>query len=180
MANLTIEELLAYAEEYVKTNFPVFKEVKAFEDSRDPKDLRTPAFFFECSDVQTNVEDDPETGETVATLRFEGQVICAATTPRKKVFQLALAVASKLRRSRLGVPVGVKVGPVRVLGVSADSFNPNLDQFHVYSVEWEQLVYLGESVFNDDGSFMPPSEVLVSSSPRVGLDHATAYEPLGG
>lgn len=180
MANLTIEALCTYAEQYLKTNFSVFKEVKAFEDSRDPKDLRTPAFFFECSDVQTNVEDDPETEETAATLRFEGQVICAATTPRRKVFQLALAVASKLRRSRVGVPVGVTVGPVRVLGVSADNFNPSLDQFHVYSVEWEQLVYLGESVFDDDSSLVPVSEVLISSAPLVGPAHVDNYEPLGG
>lgn len=179
MANMTIEQLCEHIEGHVKTCFPVFKEVRAFEDGRDPADLKTPAFFFECSDVQNEEDEDPQTGESAHTLRFEGQVICNSATPRRKVFQLALAVASKFRRSRLGVPVGIKVGPARVIGVSADNFDPRLDQFYVYSVEWTQLVYLGESVWEADGS-LPPSQVLISEAPAIGAAHETDYRPVGG
>jgi len=42
----------------------------------------------------------------------------------------------------------------------------------VWSVEWKHIVYLGESIWDEDGKV---TEILVGTSPKVGPDHIEDY-----
>ena len=61
--------------------------------------------------------------------------------------------------------------------MTPDAFEPQLDQFVVWRVDWQQVVHLGESVWSPDSSLVP-SEILYSTAPEIGPVHEEAYAPI--
>jgi hypothetical protein len=180
MANqLNLTQLFALVEAYIRANFPQFKTVEVLDDTRES--FPSPACLIEVTEGPPSAEDDPETGETACELRFQAYVAVNKKTPAARVYvaQLALDLAAALRRTRFGAPQGVKLGPARVIGNSEGTFEPALEQYRVWAVEWVQLVYLGPSVV-DEGTDVHATQVLVSSAPDIGPGNEPAYEPVTG
>jgi hypothetical protein len=109
---------------------------------------------------------DPGTEQQALRARFEAEIIMRALKPGAKVDVRVLAgsLAAYLRqRSRWP---GVLNGPIHVSGCYRDDFNPELDQFEVWRVEWTQEVRLGEGVWKETGD--TPANVFLAFVPADG------------
>src|SRR5690606_9764415 len=116
--------------------FPAFRlvEFNREEDERAPPPV--PACLLEISEMPTDNERDPGTGQTAFNLRVEARVVMGFREPQAKlaVRKLSAALAVWLRRRRFAPS-----GPAEVLGAFRDEFSPALDQFEVWRVEWDQV-----------------------------------------
>ena len=55
-----------------------------------------------------------------------------------------------------------------------DAFDPHMDAFVCWRVEWQQVVQVGVDKFVDDGT--PPEHIYFSESPKTGSDHEDNYQ----
>lgn len=119
------------------------------------------------------VETDPGTEQVDVMARFEAQFIIGFRTPNAKVSirTLAGSYAAYLRkRSRWP---GVVNGRIENIRCFKDDFSPELDQYEVWTVEWTQVLRLGEGVWKESGT--TPSDPLYSFVPLVGSGNADEY-----
>lgn len=153
--------------------FPDLKTVAWYheEDERNDK-LALPACLLEVTDMPTEGDRDPQTGQMAFNLRVEARLVIGFRTPKAKleIRKLSSALAVWMRDRRFQ-PAS---GPADVLGAFRDDFSPVLDQFEVWRVEWDQIVHLGESVWVDDGE--TPDQPVYSWSPDIGTGNADKYQ----
>ena len=159
----------------IKTQFPTLKTVEAYR--LDRKNLPTPACLLEITEVDAAPDIDPGTEQLAVTARFEARFVIGfrqgGKNPKMEVRKLAASFAAFARLKRWGCPIG----PAEVIGAYQDDFDPELDQFECWRVEWQQVIHLGDTVWKDDGEVPTPH---FSWTPNLGPDHADAYEPAGG
>lgn len=151
--------------------FPVFAAVEAYRE--DLTGLPTPICLFELVDMEP--QDDIGTEQLPVMARFEARVILGFRTDDVKMQtrKLAAALALHIRGKRWGLPVQ----PASVTAIEPDDFLPDLDQFEVWRVDWQQTIHLGASIWADDGTL--PTRVLASWSPDIGPAHETDYVDIG-
>ncbi|WP_163832174.1 hypothetical protein [Spartinivicinus ruber] len=52
-------------------------------------------------------------------------------------------------------------------------FNPDADGYEAWEVSWQQSLYIGDSIWLDEGT--PPTTVLYSDAPEIGIPHKDDY-----
>ena len=158
----------------IAAQFPTLQTVVDYHDDR--KTLRTPAVLVELSDFEATPDDDPGTEQLAVLARFEARIVIGFRTPNaeREIRKLAAALGVFIHMKRWGQPAG----PAEVLTITPDTFEPDLDQFVVWRVEWQQPLHIGVSVWNNDG--MIPIEVLLSYVPDIGPGNEEKYEPIDG
>lgn len=121
------------------------------------------------------VDADPGTEQIDLLARFEAQFIVGFRTPNAKVAIRALAgsYAAYLRkRSRWPEVVN---GPIKNVRCFKDDFSPELDQYEIWTVEWTQVVRLGEGVWKNTGT---TPDALYSWVPLIGNGNESEYLPI--
>lgn len=181
MANAIIEtDLLVLCPAIVtkiSQAFPAFKTVQFYreEGERAPlKESELPALLLELTELEPNYEDDPGTEQLSVIARFEARIIVGFRTTQAKIetAKLAGAVGAYMRKfSRFH---GVMGCPVTVDSIVPDSFYPELDRYEVWRVDFSCIAWLGETVWDNDGT--TPSEPVYSWSPNIGIGHDDDYE----
>lgn len=173
---IDIAKLYAAIVADIKAQYPQLVTVEFDRDER--AEFEVPACLLELTEWEPH-DLDPGTEQQAVMARFEARIIMGFKTPKVKLEmrKLAAAMTAWIRTRRWSNPdvPGKKLptGAAEFMGAAPDSFNPELDKFEVWSIEWQQVLHFGESVWNDEGT--APTDVLVSFSPDVGLDHGDTY-----
>lgn len=153
----------------IKDQFEDLKTVTDYHEDR--KKFSLPACFIELTEL-SQADIDPGTDQLALLSRWEAQLIIGFRTPaaKRSIRKLVTSLAAFIRLQRWGQPVG----PAEVIGCFPDDFNPGLDQYEVWRVEWTQVIHFGSSVWNNEGEI--PTEVLVAFSPNIGEEED--YSPI--
>jgi hypothetical protein len=162
----------------ISAKFPDLQTVEAYR--LDRKSLKVPACLVELTDWDTRVDPDPGTEQLAVMARFEARFIMSfrqgAANPKLEVRKLAAAFAAFAKFQRWGCPIG----PAEILSAAPDDFDPELDQFEVWCVEWQQIIHLGASVWEMPPDWIP-TEVYLGFAPDIGPEHIDDYiGPLTG
>ena len=156
----------------IKAQFPTLQTVEAYR--LDRKSMPTPACLIEMTEMDTAPEFDPGTEQLPVNARFEARFAISfrqgSNNPKLEVRKLAAAFAAFARLKRWGCPIG----PAEVIGCYQDDFDPELDQFECWRVEWQQLILLGDTVWTDGGTVPVP---VFSWAPEIGAAHEPEYVP---
>lgn len=157
----------------IKAQFPTLKTVEAYR--LDRKNIPSPACLIEMTEADADMDIDPGTEQLAVWARFEARFLIGfrqgAKNPKLEVRKLAAAFASFARLKRWGCPIG----PADVIGCYQDDFDPELDQYECWRVEWRQIIHLGDTVWTDDGEVPEP---VFSWSPNIGPGHEDDYRPI--
>ena len=139
----------------------------------DRKGLPLPACLVELTELEVAPEHDPGTGQLAANATFEAQLVIGfrqgLKNPKREIRNLAAAFAAFARLQRWGCPIG----PAMVVGAYRDDFEPELDQYEVWKVEWQQVIHLGETIYK--GGPGRPSQIYGSWVPDIGIPHEPDY-----
>lgn len=166
----TLDAVHAGIVDAIKAQFPTLQTVEAYR--LDRKSMPTPACLIEMTEMDAAPEIDPGTEQLAVNARFEARFAISfrqgANNPKLEVRKLAAAFAAFARLKRWGCPIG----PAEVIGCYQDDFDPELDQFECWRVEWQQVIHLGDTVWTDDG--IVPSPVY-SWAPEIGIPHEPDY-----
>ena len=151
--------------------FPALATVEAYrEDRRLPA---PPACLVELSEMIPDPDIDPGTGQLAVVATFSARLIIhfkqPGLNPGLEIRKLAAALGTFVHKNRFGCPIGAAT----VTGIYADDFDPDLDQFEVWRVEWDATIHLGESVWKDSGG--QPWLVFGAWEPRTGAAHEADY-----
>ena len=125
-------------------------------------------------------DTDPGTEQQAMVAKFCANVVMK-TLPvdaRLAVRILAASFAAFLRKqSRFGAPN--PQGSAEVVGCYKDDFNPDLDKYEVWRVDWVQTVWLGTGdIWLPEPGATPPDQVFFSYAPLIGTPHETDYQEL--
>ena len=144
--------------------FPLLAQVIHYP--RQFEKVTTPACWVDLEQMET-VAPDPGTEQTRLQLRWSAIVIVgglrkdgAGLEPRLSVRVLAAAVAHFINRQRWGV---AGCGPAKVQLVMPDAFDPRLDNYECWRIEWTQEVMVGDDIWNLVGTI--PSEIWSADTP---------------
>lgn len=159
----------------IKAQFPDIQTVEFYrtEERGGGVKLPLPAIILDLCEFDPDMEKDPGTEQLYVNARFEAEIIFGFRTPqvKRQIRKFAAAFAAWLRLRRWN---GVRTGPAYVLGVQRSDFDPALDQYEVWSVEWSQPVHLGDTVWTNDGTL--PTVVMAGWSPKIGEGHEQDYD----
>lgn len=169
---VTFEAMETAIAAQLAAQFPAFKTVEFYRDDED-QDIPTPALLLETVEFEPAPESDAGTGQWPARMRVEARVIMTkrGAATRREVRKAALALATFVHLKRWA---GVFADPCAVIACGPDEFAPNVERFSVWSVEWVQLAFFGESVWLNEGGVVPES--FFSFVPRIGTPHEPGYE----
>lgn len=169
---IDLGELHEQIKAQLAVEFPAFGLVGDYGVSR--RTISVPALLLELVDLEAVPDEDPGTDQLAMMSRWVARVLVAFNAPEPKldVRRRACNVGRFVHLQRWQQPVG----PARVTLIGPDPFEPELDKFEVWAVEWEQIVHIGPSVLVDEGTL--PVEVNVGFAPEIGETHEGAYEPL--
>lgn len=159
--------------DHIAAAYPALATVSDYPEER--RHLSLPACLVEMAEMDGVPDLDPGTGQLALMTRWEARLIIGWRTASaaREIRRLAGALGVTIHQQRWGLPVG----PAEVLGMTPDAFEPQLDQFVVWRVDWQQVVHLGESVWSPASSLVP-SEILYSTAPEIGPVHEEAYAPI--
>lgn len=166
----------------IKAAFPQLLTVEFYQDNPETrKTLPIPACLLTITELEADDEDDPGTEQLAVVATFEARfIINSIRTPRAAmaIRTLSAAFMAWLRKRRWTNPDNpakkLPTGPANVVGGFPDDFTPELDKFEVWRVEWQQIIHLGESVWNDEG--VTPSIVYLGQAPEIGTGNEHNYE----
>lgn len=169
---IDLDELTNAIVASIDAAFPVFATVEAYREDR--RSLPAPACLVQLVDLEPDPEADPGTEQLAVIARFEAQVVLGFREPnaRRAAPKLAAALALHIQRKRWGLPVEAAT----VTAIEPDDFTPELDQFEVWRVDWQQIVHLGASVWTNDGTL--PTVILTSFAPDIGTANEDDYKPV--
>ncbi len=172
---VTIEQLYAAVAGGIASAFPALRTVE-FDREDESESIATPACLLSLVEFEPAEDRDAGTGQWPTLARFEARLVISSrpSDSAREVRKLAAAVATWLNLRRWGLDA--PGDECRVIAVEPDEFAPNLDRFHVWRVEWAQLVMLGEPVWL--GGSIP--EALYSFVPIVGEPHEADYQRVDG
>ena len=156
----------------IEEQFPSVVTVADYREDRQR--LPLPAILVELDDIEAAPDEDPGTEQLAARTRWIARIIIGFRTANaeREIRKLAAALGAFIHMQRWGQPVEA----AQVLTISPDTFDPSLDQYVVWAVEWQQIVHLGASVWKPDGEL--PEAVLYSHVPRIGIPYEDEYKPL--
>lgn len=185
ITNIDLADLHQAIERDIRAAFPALKIVEFYreeEDRKPPRPEQLPACLLELSEMEPGPDIDPGTNQLAVRARFEARLILGFREPRAKleIRKLAAAFAAWARLRRWSHPTEagktLPTGPAEIINILPDDFNPELDRFEVWRVEWLQAVHLGNTIWTDEG--VTPGAPLYSWSPDIGNGNADKYEPV--
>lgn len=164
---VTVEEIQHSIRAAVRAAFPAMKCTDFYFDDRTR--LPVPACLLELTEMEPVPENDPGTGQLAVMARFSAYLLIGFRTERARlsICTLAADFAILAHQARWGLPVE----PATVTSICPDHFNPEFDQYLVWRVDWQQIIHLAPSVWDNDDPV--PRVALGSWSPEIG----PAYEP---
>lgn len=181
--DIDLGELHAGIENAIRAQFPDLKLVAFYREEDERAELRRddlPACLLEMSEMEPTPDVDPGTEQLAVNARFEARLVIGFRTPRAKleIRKLASALAVFLRLKRWPHPTEpgrtIPTGPAEVTTIMPDEFNPELDRYEVWRVEWLQPLHLGVGIWKDDG--VTPQAPLYSWVPDIGTGNADKYQ----
>ncbi len=156
----------------IQRKFPALVTVEAYRQVRGG--LPVPACLVELAELEAADDLDPGTEQLAVMARFEARLVIGfrqgGLNPGLEIRKLAAALAVFVRQQRWGLPVGA----ADVLGCWPDDFDPGLEQFECWRLEWQQVIHLGESVWTDEGQVPVP---YLTWAPEIGAAHEPDYRP---
>lgn len=170
---LDLGALFATIAAEIQAAFPALQTVEFHRVER--KGLVTPALLLEMAELEAEPNQDPGTEQLAVAARFEAYVVMGFRTPdvRTEVRRFAAAFAAWLRLRRWP---GIPTDAAQVIGCYPDNFDPELDQFETWRIEWSQVLHLGASVWDNDGTV--PTTILTAWSPDIGAGNEDKYTSL--
>lgn len=173
VTEITLDQVHAGIVNAIRAQFPDLQTVEAYR--LDRKHLPVPACLVELVELESAPDLDPGTEQLAVQARFEARLVIGfrqgAANPKLEIRKLAAAVAAFARLKRWGCPIG----PAKVIGAYPDDFDPELDQFECWRVEWTNVLHLGSTVWKDGGATPEP---VFSWAPDIGPGHEPDYRPL--
>ena len=175
---ITLDEFYAAVVADIRAAFPFFVTVEF--DREDRAEVPLPALLLEIPSFDSADDIDPGTGEWACSARIEARLMFAFRDEQVKLKcrKVATALAAWLRSrrfQRVGAPAGEKLptGPAQVLTAERDDFDPTLDKFDVWRVDWLQVMHFGENVWAE-GEFIEQA-AFVGFAPEIGSLHENKY-----
>jgi hypothetical protein len=155
----------------IKMAFPAFKLVDDYPIDRKPKAL--PACMIELEEFEQANDQDPGTGQQALDMRWNARIILGFRTANvgRQTRLMAASLAAFIHLNRFGQ----KVGAAQVMGAYPDGFEPDLDEYVVFRVEWHQVGHFGVSAYADDDLTQIPENVFVGYDPSVGAGREGDY-----
>lgn len=179
----------------IQAQYPTLATVE-FYRTEDRKNLPCPAVLLDISEFENEPDMDVGTGQIAMSARFEAEIVFGFKTPnvKREIRKFAAAFASWLYLRRWP---GISSDQAQVVGCYKDDFDPRLDEYEVWRVEWTQVLYLGSDAWTDtsaplsqvvgvgypaDGTAVPVEPqtggVMLGYSPNIGTPHIADYIPL--
>lgn len=145
--------------------------IDAYRSDAHDKEINTPALLIELELIDEG--RDAGDGRDALRCSFTAHCILSNLTPNVEieVRNFAATVFRLIKGNRFGLgeladdPEGITAGP--------GEFKPGAEGYESWYVNWEQNVYLGDSMW--EGGIMPHI-VKLGWSPDVGTGHADDYE----
>lgn len=161
----------------ISAAFPDLQTVE-FYRIENRTELPIPACLLEMCEADSFSDPDPGSEQQAMMVRFEARFIMGFKTPAAKleVRKLAMAFAAFMRQQGRWPGVGGQADVPRLIGCYPDDFEPTLDQFEVWRVEWNQQLWFGNSVWINSGTV--PTHVLTGYDPHIGTGHEDDYTEL--
>lgn len=166
----------------IRAQFPQLQTVQFYQD--DPEErlrLPVPACLLTLSEMEADNDIDPGTEQLAVNATFEAYFIVNGIRTAQALLEIRVLVAAFMawmRKRRWNNPDNpakkLPTGGAMVVGGFPDSFEPALDKYEVWRVEWQQVIHLGQSVWNDEG--ITPSEVFLGWSPEISFGNEEDYE----
>lgn len=171
-AGVDLDALFDAIRHSIAAQFPVLVSVRDHIDDRHG--VPAPALIFEMSDCEPGDTVDPGTDQLELLATFEADLIIGFRTAHAKrtIRKLATSIAQHIHLNRWGVPCGA----AEVVAVEPDAFDPELDQYEVFRIEWRQPIIIGQSIWTNDGTL--PTIVLGSDVPDTGPANIDDYTPI--
>jgi hypothetical protein len=147
----------------IRAKFPSLVTVEFYREDR--KSLPLPACLLTLTEFEASPDDDPGTEQLAVMANFEAELLIGFKTLKAKqsIRLLAAQLAAWLHNRRWDNPTGttpkLPTGPCLVAGAYPDDFQPELDNYEIWRVEWQQIVHLGETVWTNEG--VTPGTVFV-------------------
>lgn len=157
----------------ITAGMPQAATVEAYPARRS--ELELPAVVVDLEDMEAAPDSDPGTEQLAVLTRWRARLILGFRTAdlHRQVRKGAAQLGTIVHLNRWGLPVE----PARVTLIAPDPFDPDLDQYEVWAVEWEQTVHLGaaEAWWLPDPGESVPQTVWLGIDPETGPDHIDDY-----
>ena len=132
------------------------------------EEITAPAVFVDMVSLEPG--QDPGTGEVAYIARFEARFMVGTSDEANlQVRELAAEGGRIIYKNSFGL----NVKAAELLSVGNDGFNPELDAYEVWIVEWEHELHLGESIWTNDG--ICPEKIYVGFAPCIGAAYEDEY-----
>ncbi|KAA0014428.1 hypothetical protein F0A17_01905 [Billgrantia pellis] len=166
---ISLDELHQAILDQIAAAFPELATVADYPDDRQR--ILAPAALIELTSMPAAPDDDPGTGQLALELQFELRYVVGfrGDNQGRVIRRNTAALAHFIQHNQWELPVE----PARVLVCEPDVFSPELDQYHVWRIEWAQIVHIGANEWIDDGE--TPTEVWVGVSPLIGPENEEFY-----
>lgn len=168
----------------LKAQFPQFKTVQFYRGAEqgERSTLPVPALLLDCDSFDLDADTDIGTGQITTTWNFEVRIIISdIRDPRSRftIRNLAASVAQFIHMRRWLIPDGdgIKCYPTgvgKVTGAERDDFDPTLDKFEVWRVDWQQDMSIGDNVWIDPAA-MRPDVLHLGITPDIGPGNEDKY-----
>lgn len=172
--DISLETLHTAIRDQIAAQFPDLATVAFYQDDEDHQ-LPMPACLLTLSEIEPAPENDAGTGQFPALLRFQARLVLGHRGPsthlQARLAAAALGTWLYQRRWR-----GVPTDPCRVIAIYPDEFNAALDRYVVWTVEWQQPVFLGNSAWTHAGTL--PTNLWLSFTPQTGPSVQDSYHQI--
>ncbi|WP_227317439.1 hypothetical protein [Cedecea davisae] len=141
--------------------------------------LATPAVFL--SVASWGPGNGASTGQSSVTLECEMYIVCdrSATTEITRPAVFVQSCAADLTQWIAGHTFNIEGLEGAVFkGAEPDAFDPNLDDYLVWRIDFSQDTVMGEDAFVRSGA--PLSGVFLGKAPEVGAAHVDDYRQIYG
>jgi hypothetical protein len=187
----------------IKAQYPSLVTVE-FYRTEERKNLPCPAVLLDLTEFENEPDLDVGTGQIAMSARFDAEIVFGFKTPnvKREIRKFAASFASWLYLRRWE---GITSDAAKVVGCYKDEFDPRMDEYEVWRVEWTQVLYLGCNAWNDtsapltvgtgypadgtaltttadDGTAVPfepqTGGTMAGYDPNIGPAHVADYVPL--
>lgn len=134
-------------------------------------ELPAPCAFFSVEDWDMS-ESQPMNGMLSVDLNCKLMVVFGLIHAdyQLEVRNAAMAICAAINEQRFGLAIE----PLVLQGAEPYNFQPELDDYAVWSIRFMQTVDIGVDVYKPDGII--PSTVMVGYAPKIGAAHEEEYE----
>lgn len=168
-----------------KTRYPelVTVEFHRGTDGAERLEIPVPALLLDDESMEPVQESNTGDEMTHTTFAFSAYLILSnVRNPkvRKEIRVMAADMVSFINQRRWKGADGVTIqtDPAVVTVAERDNFDPSLDKYEVWRIDWQQDIPLGVSIWKSND--IPPGTIFIGFAPDIGLPHKDDYVKLGG